>query len=170
MRARIPRSSSLDPRVEVRPSAIEGLGLFAREGIRAGEVVATIGGRLIDDAELQRLATSGRRYNSAAVDEGVNVLIADDEPITRGNHSCDPNVWLVDASTLVARRDIALGEEITTDYATQTAVEWEMSCHCGSALCRGTIRGSDWQRPELQRRYEGHFAPFLNARIRALER
>ena len=167
MSGRIPRRSSLDARVEVRPSRIEGLGLFAREAIREGEVVATLGGRLIDDAELRRVAQSGRKYNSAAVGEGINLLLADDEPITRGNHSCDPNLWLANAITLVARRDIAPGEEITSDYATQTAVEWEMVCRCGSAGCRRIIRGSDWQLPDLQRRYDGHFAPFLNARIAA---
>ena len=33
------------------------------------------------------------------------------------NHSCDPNVWMQDEVTLAARRDIAIGEELTIDYA-----------------------------------------------------
>eukprot|EP00897_Mesotaenium_endlicherianum_P002602 jgi/Mesen1/236/ME1142233C07542 len=33
------------------------------------------------------------------------------------NHSCDPSVWL-DGLNMVARRDIARGEELTIDYAT----------------------------------------------------
>lgn len=33
------------------------------------------------------------------------------------NHSCDPVVWMRDDVTVVARRAIASGEEITGDYA-----------------------------------------------------
>ena len=37
------------------------------------------------------------------------------------NHSCDPTTWWVDDITLVARRDILPGEEITYDYGTTYA-------------------------------------------------
>ena len=161
----IPPRSWLDARVRIGPSPIEGLGLFASEPINTGEVVAIVGGRVIDDRELSRVAASGRRYSSAAIGEGTNVLLASDDPLTRGNHSCDPNLWLLDAITLAARRDIASGEELTSDYATQTVVDWEMPCRCGSNLCRGVIRGSDWKRFDLRERYAGHFAPFINDRI-----
>jgi hypothetical protein len=71
-----------------------------------------------------------------------------------------------DAFTLEARRAIAIGEEVTIDYALQTSVsEWEMACHCASPLCRRVVRGDDWMRPELQDRYRGPFSPFLNRRI-----
>lgn len=33
------------------------------------------------------------------------------------NHSCDPNVWMQDEVTSVARRDVRAGEELTMDYA-----------------------------------------------------
>ena len=33
------------------------------------------------------------------------------------NHSCDPNIWMKDAVTLIARRDIQIDEELTADYA-----------------------------------------------------
>jgi release factor glutamine methyltransferase len=158
----------LDPLIAVRPSRIEGLGLFAATPIRRGAVVGILGGRAIDDEELGHIARTREKYNSAAIDEGVNLLLEDDELIARGNHSCDPNLWMRDAFTLEARRDIALGEEVTVDYGLQTAVEWEMPCNCGSPLCRGVIRGTDWQIPELQQRYAGHFSPFLNERIAAL--
>ncbi|WP_432987337.1 SET domain-containing protein-lysine N-methyltransferase [Dactylosporangium sp. CA-233914] len=38
-----------------------------------------------------------------------------------GNHGCDPSLWWSGPYTLVARRDIAAGEELTNDYATSTA-------------------------------------------------
>jgi len=161
----VPDRCWLDPRVAVRPSAIEGLGLFANAPVSKGELVGVLGGRVIDDAELRELARTRAKYNSLAIAEGLNLLLDDDETITRGNHSCDGNLWMRDAYSLEARRDIATDEELTVDYALQTAVEWEMSCNCGSPRCRGVVRGSDWQRPELQVRYQGHFSPFLNARI-----
>jgi uncharacterized protein len=163
--AHVPVRCWLDDRVAVRPSTIEGLGLFAKEPFAKGEVVGTLGGRVIDDAELREVARTRAKYNSLAIGEGLNLVIADDEPIARGNHSCDPNLWMRDAFTLEARRDVAVDEELTVDYALQTAVEWEMRCNCGSAECRGVVRGTDWQLPELQARYQGHFSPFLNARI-----
>jgi SET domain-containing protein len=144
------------------------LGLFATALIRQGEIVGILGGRVIDDQELGHITRTREKYNSAAIDEGVNLLLEDDELIARGNHSCDPNLWMRDAFTLEARRDIAAAEEVTVDYAMQTAVEWEMPCKCGSALCRGVVRGTDWRIPELQQRYAGHFSPFLNARVAAL--
>ena len=157
----------LDPRVAAGPSSIEGLGLFATAPIRKGEVVGTLGGRVIDDAELRAISRTRSKYSSAAIAEGVNLLLDDDAVIARGNHSCDSNLWMRDEFTLEARRDITVGEEVTIDYALQTAVaDWEMACSCGSTRCRGRVRGDDWMRPELQERYRGHFAPFLNERIR----
>jgi len=167
---RVPERCWLDPRVVARPSSIEGLGLFATEPIAHGDVVGILGGRVIDDVELRRIARGRSKYNSAAIAEGLNLLLADDEVLARGNHSCDSNLWMRDEFTLEARQDIATGEEITVDYALQTSVgDWEMSCNCGSSLCRKLVRGDDWMRTELQHRYRGHFSPFLNRRIEAMD-
>lgn len=38
------------------------------------------------------------------------------------NHSCDPNVWMMNAVTLGTRRCIPTGEELTVDYALFEAV------------------------------------------------
>lgn len=62
------------------------------------------------------------------------------------NHSCDPNTEVMavyDRETRttrawwVALRDIAVGEEITYDYAFVADVA--EVCHCGAATCRGLI-------------------------------
>lgn len=167
---RAPARCRIDPRVVARPSSIEGLGLFATAPIAKGEVVGTLGGRVIDDAELRQISRTRSKYNSAAIGEGVNVLLEDDEVIARGNHSCDSNLWMRDEFTLEARRDITTGEEATIDYAMQTSVaDWEMACNCGSPQCRKLVRGDDWMRPELQDRYRGHFSPFLNRRIEDMD-
>jgi hypothetical protein len=49
------------------------------------------------------------------------------------------------AYTLAARRPIAAGDEVTSDYGTSTGeADFAMPWSCGSALCRGTITGNDW--------------------------
>ncbi len=62
------------------------------------------------------------------------------------NHSCEPNTDVLakwNKGTLsvdawwVALRDIAIGEEITYDYA--FAAEVAEPCECGAARCRGLI-------------------------------
>jgi S-adenosylmethionine decarboxylase len=44
----------------------------------------------------------------------------------------------------------------------------EFDCTCGAPGCRRRVTGSDWQRPELQARYAGHFSPYLERRIARL--
>ena len=71
-----------------------------------------------------------------------------------------------DEITVVARRDIGAGGEITGDYALWEAEDsYLVDCTCGET-CRGVIRGSDWQLPELQQRYAGHFLPYIERRFR----
>ena len=160
-----PEQSWLDPRVQVQRSTIEGTGLFALAPIPAGDVVMRLGGTPITDRQLAEL----QPHSSLAIGEGLNLMQDDDDPAQFGNHSCDPNLWLHDAVTVVARRDIAAGEELTIDYGLMTVATWQMTCRCGASGCRGIITGDDWTRPDLQERYRGHFSPFINARIRALE-
>jgi uncharacterized protein len=172
---RIDLADWIDPRVVTRDSPIEGLGQFATMPIHAGEVVSVWGGgRIISDAELRAIAGSGKRYSSAAIGEDTNILWAVVEADAQhgpggANHSCDPNLWMLDARTMSARRDIATDEELTFDYALVTvSPDWRMECHCGAASCRGVVTGNDWRLAELQERYRGHFSPFINARIAAL--
>jgi hypothetical protein len=151
----------VSPDVAAGPSTIEGTGLFAGRAIHEGETVVVLGGTLIDDEELARLS----HHSSLAVGEGVNLLQDEDDPARYGNHSCDPNLWLADEVTLVARRRIDAGEELTVDYATMTVAPWQMECRCGAASCRGVVTGDDWRRSDLPQRYAGRFSPFINARI-----
>ena len=157
----------LTPKAEVRDSKIEGRGLFAREQIAAGETVIVMGGRVLTDDEFRTLQLT--KYSAAAIGEGLHILLDSPTPADFGNHSCDANTSMCDEVTTCAKRDISRGEEITIDYAVQTASpEWSMSCNCGSPACRGTITGEDWRRPDVQARYAGHFSPFLNASIAGL--
>ena len=163
----------LHPDVRVRPSAIDQLGLFARAAIPAGTIVSRLGGRLVTASELREiLAAAAQRAGQPYVDtitvaEDLHLVLPPGQPNHYGNHSCDPNLWWIDAYTLAARRPIAPGEKVTSDYATSTGVDdFTMACDCGSALCRGVVTGQDWRRPELRARYGDRWIPALFDRIR----
>jgi uncharacterized protein len=160
-------SSWLNPKLIVRESRIAGLGLFTIAPVEHGEVCCRLAGELMTD-ERFRMHVAGRaRYSALAVDERLHLVQSDDDPTTKGNHSCDPNMWLADSVTVVARRPIAAGDEATIDYALLTVEPtWSMVCNCGSALCRELVRGEDWRLSELRARYEGHWSPFIERRIR----
>ena len=161
----------IDPRIEIRPSPIHGKGMFAAVPINQGQVVTIWGGTLLL-TEQDIPGAHGTEYVWATIGEGLylaRLRDEDQEDLTDLiNHSCDPNVWMQDEVTLVARRDIAVGEELTIDYAMfegdkDWAAPWE--CHCGSELCRGGHSGQAWRRKELQERYGRHFSPFICERI-----
>jgi SET domain-containing protein len=158
--------SRLAPGIEVRPSPIEGAGLFADRPFAAGEVVVVLGGRVVDEAAWVAAAAGGT-VSGYAVAEDRHLVQEADDPARFGNHSCDPTTWLVDEVTLVARRAIDAGEELTVDYATLTGhPAWRLSCRCGSPSCRGAVTGRDIEQPELRVRYAGHVVPFLEQRWR----
>lgn len=154
------------PELVVRESSIAGQGLFATAAIAAGEVVSVLAGRKVSTAELAELLKRPPVDTITLADDLHLVLPNDPRPvIAYGNHSCDPNAWWSDAVTLTARRDLAAGDELTSDYGTSTGVEdWQMNCSCGSALCRGVVTGADWRLPELQARYGERWIPELLAR------
>ncbi|NRQ40951.1 SET domain-containing protein-lysine N-methyltransferase, partial [Nonomuraea sp. NN258] len=156
--------SLLTPKAEPRHSPIHGTGLFAVERIHRDEVVMRLGGQVIDDETLASLTPP---YSSLTVAEGVHLLLDPAHPVRYGNHSCDPDLWHHDATTVIARRDIAPGEELTLDYATHSGVEtWSMTCGCATPLCRRVVTGADWRLPHLQTAYGTHWAPPLLDRIR----
>jgi hypothetical protein len=145
----------------------KGRGVFATQPIRRGMLLAVWGGDVLTRAELDREPPSRRLV--LQIDEDHFLLSTCEGPADWINHSCAPNAGLLGQVSLVALRDIAPGEEICFDYATSDGCDYdEFDCCCGGRECRGRIRGDDWRRPELQRRYRGHFAPYLQQRIDAL--
>ena len=155
-------------KTEVRDSPIQGKGLFAREPITAGEVVAVKGGYVLTGEEWFPLEG---RLGAAEIQIAEDLFVAPVRPEERHgsmlytNHSCDPNVAIRGQIVFVAMRDVAAGEELTHDWATTDDLDYEMECNCGSPECRGTITGKDWQKPELQEKYRGWFCWFLERKI-----
>jgi uncharacterized protein len=158
------------PKTRVGPSAIHGRGLFAREAIARGEIVAVKGGYVVGAAEWRRLEPT---LGSAEIQLTEDLFIAPVHPDHREgsmlyvNHSCDPNLALQGQIVLVAMRDVQAGEELTIDWATTDDLDDELACHCGSPRCRGTVTGKDWMKPDLQERYRGWFCWFLQRKIDA---
>jgi SET domain-containing protein len=151
------------------PSAIEGRGLIAVQPIAARELVAIKGGHIVTTAALHELPE--RLQNSEIqIADGFHLVALDEaeyEPVMLFlNHSCEPNVGFAGNVNVVAMRDIGSGEELSTDYALFDDHDGQMACNCGTASCRGTIGGRDWQRPDLQRKYGDYFSSYLLSRRR----
>ncbi len=165
-------TSWYDARVEIRSSLIQGGGMFAHNPIQTGEIVAIMGGTVMTEDEFHAYITTTPCYNATQIGEHLHLvdLIQTPETVAGSiNHSCDSNLWLQDEVTIVARRAIDAEEELTLDYALTTVEpDWQLDqpCQCGTTACRHIITGNDWQLPDVQQRYKGHFAPFINQRIR----
>lgn len=163
-------ASWITPKVMIVSSGISGKGLFAIAAIKENEKVVVWKGNYFNKKEADRVKREGKLVMQW--DEDLfSVEDRGDDIAYHINHSCEPNLWMQDAYTLVARRDIKKGEEITADYALWEADENYISkwkCGCGSSFCRKRITGKDWRLPELQERYQGHFSPLINKRITGL--
>lgn len=157
------------PKLEGREIPDKGFkGLFALEPIPQGELLAFFTGKLIDTEQLEALPPA-QQVHILQVDENLYLEPFQSEEAHLFNHSCQPNAWFEGAVTVVARRDIRAGEEVTFDYATCDGSPYdEFVCLCGSDLCRKTITGNDWQIPALWERYSGHFSPYLARRIASM--
>jgi len=152
-----------------QPSAIAGRGLTAVAPIAKDEIVAIKGGHIVDSATLRALPPR-LRNSDVQIADGFHLVALDEdeyEPVMLFlNHSCEPNVGFAGNIVLVAMRDVAAGEELTTDYALFDDGDDPMPCHCGTPSCRGTISGRDWQLPGLQRKYGDYFSWYLLRRFR----
>ena len=164
----------ISSKVEIRASITHSKGMFAVAPMEQGEVVAVWGGRFVNRAEADMVRLAGKAVQQIEEDvfEVFDYDKRGDDPTYYHNHSCDPNTWMRDEVTIIARRDIQRGEELTIDYAMFEANEdciMPMECKCGAPGCRKQITGKDWRLSEIQERYRNHFSPLIGRRI-ALKR
>jgi uncharacterized protein len=110
-----------EPVITVGPSPGKGRGVFASRAIRAGEIIEEAPVIVLPGAEIEHIERTvlqdyyflwGADEEDAAILLGVCSLC---------NHSYEPNAVFElrpESQTIrfVARRDIAAGEEITTNY------------------------------------------------------
>ncbi len=154
-------------KVEIRNSPIGGRGMFAVEKINVDEPVLVWGGEYVNKEAAEKAKSEGM----LVMQWDEDLYSIEDRGVDRGyflNHSCEPNVWMSNAFTLIARRDIERGEEVTADYALWEDDENKLSkwqCNCGAKDCRRQVTGKDWQLLALQEKYLNHFSPLINNRI-----
>ena len=163
--------SYLSPKVESHPHPQKGnCGVFAIEPILKGELISLWGGKIIAADEIDPNMPNFTQQ-VLQIEDNFYLMTPSMEDADCFNHCCDPNVGLSGQIGLIAMRDIDPGEEICLDYAMCDGSNYdEFECTCGSPNCRGRVTGEDWKRPELWKRYDGYFSPYLQRRIAALKK
>ena len=139
----------------VRHSPIHGNGVFAARAIPAGTRIIEYGGKRISAKE------ADRRHPTNPDDpfhtfffslSSGRVIDGDDHGNDAKwiNHSCDPNCKSTEGRHgkrvyIVAKRDIAKGEELNYDYGLfiddklTKKLREQYACRCGASSCRGTM-------------------------------
>ena len=128
--------------VDVKPSAIDGHGVFAAEAIAPRLKIGEIRGESISVAEARIRATRSERIMIVELSSRKAIDFSrSSDPMRYTNHSCQPNARLCIRQGRVefyALRDIARGEEITVDYG-ETHHEGRLTCRCGAPGCVGRL-------------------------------
>ncbi len=148
-----PRSTADTPAFKIRRSAIAGRGAFAVRAITKGErLIEYLGERISHAVADDRYDDESMRNHHTFLFSVSSRTVID---ASRGgndarfiNHSCAPNCEAVIQKSrvfIVARKPIALGEELFYDYGYERdgsetpEDEMRYACRCGAARCRGTI-------------------------------
>ncbi|MDD4160011.1 MAG: SET domain-containing protein-lysine N-methyltransferase [Synergistaceae bacterium] len=146
-------------KIYVNKSGEHGRGVFAKEKMKQGDVIAKIEFTRQITAKSPRMA--GEKFEHQFYMPNGKVFLVK-EPYCYFNHSCSPNAWLFSIGEeyyLIAKNDIDIYSEITADYELSAvddetwvnicggdislrrpdngtaADEWK--CTCGSESCRG---------------------------------
>ncbi len=151
------KSTATSPAFRVRQSAIHGRGVFAVKKIRKGaRLVEYKGERITWEEAERRYPKDPVPYHTFLFEVGDGSQCLD--AVRRGssakwiNHACKPNCEAEEDEDervfIVARRDIAEGEELTYDYnltfeerISKAEQKRRYPCWCGAKKCRGTMLG-----------------------------
>jgi uncharacterized protein len=128
--------------VDVKPSMLDGHGVFAAEGIPALVKIGEIRGEAISVEEARIRATRHERIMIVELSARRAIDFTQSaDPMRFTNHSCRPNARLCIDNGRVefySLRVIAAGEELTVDYG-QTHHDGKLACRCGAPGCRGAL-------------------------------
>jgi SET domain-containing protein len=164
------------PRVlmELRPSGISGIGVFAVRNIPKGQKVAD--GLYAEDFKTlvpwenyQRFDASVRRkIDDFCIGTPKGFVPPDDVDFNKlsiewyFNHSCDGNVGFNLDGDFVAIKRISKGSELTYDYGiAESNPRFRMRCKCQAKTCRRIITGNDWKQGKLGREKGRYMLPQL---------
>ncbi len=147
--ARPSLASRASAQIDVRPSSIHGLGVFALVDIEAGHNVGNYAGKRYA-SDVVRPDWDGQVTYLFALSDGTMIDGARGGNATRHiNHSCHPNVEALEVTTpqgrlrihIHAKRAIRAGEELLLDYSLVVDEEDPSAypCRCGAKACRGSL-------------------------------
>lgn len=144
---------------EIIRSTVSGTGVIARRDIKKGEIVLPLTGQRLRSDQIDGI---NRSQSLLQIDEDL-YLMATGTIDDFLNHSCDPNLGFTpDGMNYMALRDIKTGEEMFWDYSTcENDAIWSMDCLCGSAKCRGKVRGYPNLDKETRKRLLPISLPYL---------
>lgn len=159
----------ISAKIEIKNSDIHGQGYFCKptHTIKKDEIVMIKGGY-----ELHRNELSAIKPIDSYLAIGDNLFLGakteKDEQYVKLfiNHSCSPNVGMLDKRTFIAMRNIYGGEELTIDYAFVDNEDYSFDCHCGSKNCRGIITGYDWKKVNMHTKHFKYFSPYIKNKIK----
>lgn len=127
--------------IEIKESAINGLGVFALKDFRIGERVYSFKeGKIINFKEIKNLSEKDKTHLDKIGDDAFEII---ESPGCYINHSCEPNIEERDRVGY-ALKDIKKGEELTIDYDKAAYIEKPFKCFCGSKNCRKLVRGRNF--------------------------
>jgi len=152
--------------VEVRSIPKKGRGIFAKRDFKKGEVVFEIFGNTIDYATDYTIPLNEKEKVEPRTNKSI---------VQYMNHSCEPNIHpQKDGRKYLAMRDIQSGEEVVTNYAFfgfefgqektiggSEQITLDLTCHCGTAHCKGQLTGYNGLTDEEKERYKDFVLPFL---------
>jgi len=168
----IKRAKTRVKRCEVRFRPNQGYGLFSKQEIKQGELVnqheekphyITTKTHVEKEWKDPLKKKWFEQYAYPLTDKIWTLWSEHPSEWLQINHSCDPNGWL-DGLNVIARRDIKKGEQITMDYATFCCDNMEtFQCKCNSKECRGTVTGTDYLKPFVEK-YSGHVSDYVETK------
>jgi hypothetical protein len=126
----------------VRPSRIDGLGVFAAQAIAGSRKIGEIRGESISVDEARIRATRSERIMIVELSPRRAIDFSkSSDPMRYTNHSCQPNARLDIRQGRVefyALHASAVGEEITVHYG-ETHHQGQLQCRCGAVGCIGRL-------------------------------
>jgi SET domain-containing protein len=125
----------------VRPSPIQGQGLFATTSLPGRRKLGEISGQLVKLPQARKDIEHAERIYFIELTDAWALECSNGNQFKHLNHSCAPNCFLriigkrVEVYTL---RSISYGTELTVDYG-ETPHKGGMRCQCGAPKCRAIL-------------------------------
>ena len=172
LKKRVPPFSWVHPALLIADSQIEGKGIFTKEDLPENTIIIKWGGVIFTETEIS--LGLAKQHTFVGIADGHYLAAPAGHDCSLDdymNHSCAPNAGMLDEITIITRRKVLIGEELTADYAIwldKPDYKMKKICSCGASCCRNTITGLDWTKTAVQLANKGYFSPFIAKRISQL--